>query len=136
MRFSAINPDLGKTSPTTGSRNRDSTATRFRPRIRPHIHDSQIQTEGHEFVNIQAPKQLKKFITTSTTPETITAFESMDTDQEYGFIRPPNFRPAQTGVTSKAGPNQVKFFFSSDHSKNLCFNVKIKKRPNSDNKIS
>ncbi|XP_011699950.1 PREDICTED: mucin-12-like [Wasmannia auropunctata] len=92
VRFSAVNNDSGRGA---GNRNRDGLRTRAR--ARPQSHGSQVQTEGNEYIKIHAAQQQKLVATTvpPTTTTTTMAAPTVEEDVDYGFIRPPNFRPMQ-----------------------------------------
>ena len=88
VRFSAVNQD----APKPNTRQRTS-----RPRVRGHQH-SPIQTDGGEYVRIQtAPTHQRRLTTGATTPQTTRTTESerpeINEDEDYGFIRQPNYRP-------------------------------------------
>lgn len=103
VRFSAVNSQNTPTTERPTSRHRES--TRSRPKTRPQHSGAQVQTDGNDYVRIQAPvRSYQKTIvtppsttyrTTTTTPAPMTTtvdYESND-EIEYGFIRPPNFAP-------------------------------------------
>lgn len=97
MRFSAVNHDRGA--------NRPRERPRARTRARPQGHAAsqqvqQVQTEGNEYIKIHAAQQQRLIATTTpptttTTAAATTTAQSADEDLDYGFIRPPSFRPAQ-----------------------------------------
>ncbi|XP_076286803.1 uncharacterized protein LOC143212195 isoform X2 [Lasioglossum baleicum] len=86
VRFNVVNQDSTRTS---------SNRQRPRSRTRNQNHGSQVQTDGNEYIKIHAVQQQRQVATTTTTPSTTTAVvESQpEEDVDYGFIRPPNFRP-------------------------------------------
>ena len=96
VRFSAINEKTTTTERPT--RQRDN--LRSRPKTRPQ-YNSQVQTEGNDYVRIQAPiRTYQKTIvtppsttqrTTTTAPTTTTVDYESNDQLEYGFIRTPNF---------------------------------------------
>ncbi|XP_036142159.1 mucin-12 [Monomorium pharaonis] len=91
VRFSAVNNDSGRGA---GQRHRDGSRTRTR--ARPQSHGSQVQTEGNEYIKIHAAQQrLAATTVPPTTTTTTTARTVEEEDVDYGFIRPPNFRPVQ-----------------------------------------
>ncbi|XP_011861897.1 PREDICTED: uncharacterized protein LOC105558685 [Vollenhovia emeryi] len=92
VRFSAVNNDSGRGA---GQRHRDGLRTRTR--ARPQSHGSQVQTEGNEYIKIHAAQQQRLIATTMPPPTTTTTTtaRTVEEDVDYGFIRPPNFRPVQ-----------------------------------------
>ncbi|XP_076649217.1 uncharacterized protein LOC143356988 [Halictus rubicundus] len=86
VRFNVVNQDSTRTS---------SNRQRTRSRTRNPNHGSQVQTDGNEYIKIHAVQQQRQVATTTTTPSTTTTVvESQpEEDVDYGFIRPPNFRP-------------------------------------------
>ncbi|XP_033328473.2 uncharacterized protein LOC117221544 isoform X2 [Megalopta genalis] len=85
VRFNVVNQDSGRTSPGR---------QRARSRTRNQSHGSQVQTDGNEYIKIHAVQQQRQVATATTTPPTTTTVESQpEEDIDYGFIRPPNFRP-------------------------------------------
>jgi len=54
-----------------------------------------VQTEGNEYIKIHAQQQRLVATTTppTTTSTTTTTAAPVEEDLDYGFIRPPNFRP-------------------------------------------
>lgn len=91
VRFSAVNNDSGRSSAATGQRLRDGSRTRIR--TRPQSHGSQVQTEGNEYIKIHAAQQRLVATTERPTTTSTTARTVEEEDIDYGFIRPPNFRP-------------------------------------------
>ncbi|XP_015175277.1 PREDICTED: mucin-3A [Polistes dominula] len=102
VRFSAVNH---QDSPRSSNVHRHRTKSRSRPQ-------SQVKTSGYEYVKIQAGTQRQRpFVqqttpsttiaimtttTTTTTPRTTTTTtteQPLEEDIDYGFIRPPSFRP-------------------------------------------
>ncbi|XP_076623026.1 uncharacterized protein LOC143342731 [Colletes latitarsis] len=85
VRFNVVNQDSTRTS---HSRQRN------RPRTRAQSHGSQVQTDGNEYIKIHAVQQQRQIATTTIAPSTITTTTPPpEEDIDYGFIRPPNFRP-------------------------------------------
>ncbi|XP_031826524.2 uncharacterized protein LOC116424366 [Nomia melanderi] len=85
VRFNVVNQDSARTS---------SGRQRTRSRSRNQSHGSQVQTDGNEYIKIHAVQQHKQVATTTTTTSTTTTTEAPpEEDLDYGFIRPPNFRP-------------------------------------------
>ncbi|CAD1468279.1 unnamed protein product, partial [Heterotrigona itama] len=87
VRFNVVNQDSTRTVP---SRQR----TRSRPRTQ--NHGSQVQTDGNEYIKIHAVQQQRQITTTTKPPAlstTTTTMRPTEEDIDYGFIRPPNFRP-------------------------------------------
>lgn len=71
-----------------------SNRQRSRPRSRAPSHGSQVQTDGNEYIKIHALQQQRLVATTTPAPSTTTTtVSSTEEDIDYGFIRPPNFRP-------------------------------------------
>ncbi|XP_014486430.1 PREDICTED: uncharacterized protein LOC106750537 [Dinoponera quadriceps] len=91
VRFSAVNHDSSR---GTGHKLREGSRTRTR--VRPQSHGSQVQTEGNEYIKIQAAQQQRLVATTTPTTTTTVATTSvhpLEEDIDYGFIRPPSFQP-------------------------------------------
>ncbi|CAK9797621.1 hypothetical protein ANTQUA_LOCUS1262 [Anthophora quadrimaculata] len=85
VRFNVVNQESTRTP---------SNRQRVRTRSRPHNHGSQVQTDGNEYINIHAVQQQRPIITTTpATTTTSTTMSPAEEDLDYGFIRPPNFRP-------------------------------------------
>lgn len=94
VRFSVVNHD----SRSSSHRNRDGSRTKTR--TRPQNHGSQVQTDNNEYIKIHAGQQQKLIATTTpstttTTTTTTTTARPEEEDIDYGFIRPPSFRPVQ-----------------------------------------
>lgn len=92
VRF-IVNHDSGR---GTSHRNRDGSRTKIR--TRPQNHGSQVQTENNEYIKIHAAQQQKLIATTTsstTTTTTTTTARPEEENIDYGFIRPPSFRPVQ-----------------------------------------
>ncbi|XP_078043355.1 uncharacterized protein LOC144473396 [Augochlora pura] len=86
VRFNVVNQDSSRTS---------SNRQRTRSRTRNQNHGSQVQTDGNEYIKIHTAQQQRQVASVTTTPSTTTTAESQpEEDVDYGFIRPPNFRPA------------------------------------------
>lgn len=105
VRFSAVNH---QDPPRSSGGHRQRTKSRSRPQ-------SQVKTSGYEYVKIQAGSQRQRSLvqqttpstttsttttttstTTTTTPRTTTTTtteQPLEEDIDYGFIRPPSFRP-------------------------------------------
>ncbi|XP_046744552.1 uncharacterized protein LOC124410328 [Diprion similis] len=85
VRFSAVNQDRQHSS----SRTQPGSRTRSRNRSQA---NQRGQTANNDYVRIQAP--LHRPTTTTTTTQAPKSYEK-DTDDEieYGFIRPPSFKP-------------------------------------------
>lgn len=84
VRFNVVNDS----SRTISSRQRS------RSRSRTPSHGSQVQTDGNEYIKIHALQQQRLVATTTPPPSTTTTtISSTEEDIDYGFIRPPNFRP-------------------------------------------
>ncbi|KAL6263296.1 hypothetical protein P5V15_006094 [Pogonomyrmex californicus] len=122
VRFSVVNNDSGR---GTGHRHRERTRTRTRPQS----HGSQVQTEGNEYIKIQAAQQQKLIATTTppttTTTTTTTTPRTAEEDFDYGFIRPPSFRPVhplhpsvdnrfQAPITYRPALSEIQHILPSD----------------------
>lgn len=97
VRFNAVNQDSTRTT---------SNRQRVRSRPRTQNHGSQVQTDGNEYIKIHAVQQQRQATTTPAPSTTTTTVRPTEEDIDYGFIRPPNFRPVhpvdnrfQTAVT-------------------------------------
>lgn len=93
VRFSAVNQDKHQQN---SFRTQNQPRTRLRTRNRTQLtHPTHVQTEndGSEYVRLQKPPSTTT-TTTSTTqqPETFEMKEE-EREIEYGFIRPPSFKP-------------------------------------------
>ncbi|KAL0120565.1 hypothetical protein PUN28_008338 [Cardiocondyla obscurior] len=124
VRFSAVNNDSGRgTGSGSGHRHRDGSRTRTR--ARPQSHGSQVQTEGNEYIKIHAAQQ-QKLVATTTPPTTTTSTSAPPTEEDvdYGFIRPPNFRPVhpaqpvdsrfQAPITYRPALSEIQHVFSNE----------------------
>ncbi|XP_072759802.1 uncharacterized protein [Anoplolepis gracilipes] len=120
VRFSVVNHDSSRGS---SHRNRDGSRTKVR--ARPQNHGSQVQTEGNEYIKIHAQQQrLIATTTPSTTTTTTTTARTEEEDVDYGFIRPPSFRPVQpvhpldnrfqTPVTYRPALSEIQHIISND----------------------
>ncbi|XP_076385491.1 uncharacterized protein LOC100879070 [Megachile rotundata] len=87
VRFNVVNQESTRTSPRQRSRTRS----------RNQNHGSQVQTDGNEYIKIHVAQQKQVATTTpqptTTTTTTTTTERPPEEDVDYGFIRPPNFRP-------------------------------------------
>lgn len=84
VRFSAVNQD------------RSNGRQRARPRTRAQPSgNSPIQTDGQEYVRIQSSGARRQPAATSTTARTTVEEQPKEDEEDYGFIRQPNYRPAQ-----------------------------------------
>lgn len=91
VRFNVVNQESTRTSPGR---------QRSRSRSRTQNHGSQVQTDGNEYIKIHVAQQQKQVATTTplpptttTTTTTTTTVRPTEEDVDYGFIRPPSFRP-------------------------------------------
>ncbi|XP_076764069.1 uncharacterized protein LOC143431318 [Xylocopa sonorina] len=85
VRFNVVNQDSVRTTPTRH---------RVRSRSRTQNHGSQVQADGNEYVKFNSGQQQRQVITTTPEPSTTTTtVRPTEEDVDYGFIRPPNFRP-------------------------------------------
>ncbi|KZC04884.1 hypothetical protein WN55_09683, partial [Dufourea novaeangliae] len=89
VRFNVVSQDTTRTSPGR---------QRTRSRTRAQNHGTQVQTDGNEYIKYHAPQQQRQITTTTVAPPpttTTTTAPPPEEDVDYGFIRPPNFRPVQ-----------------------------------------
>ncbi|XP_043520946.1 uncharacterized protein LOC122534404 isoform X1 [Frieseomelitta varia] len=110
VRFNVVNQDSTRIVP---SRQR----ARTRPRTQNLSHGSQVQTDGNEYIKIHAVQQQRQIVAATKPPApstTTTTVRPTEEDIDYGFIRPPNFRPAhpvdnrfQTPVTYRPQLSEV-----------------------------
>ncbi|XP_076679043.1 uncharacterized protein LOC143374640 isoform X2 [Andrena cerasifolii] len=87
VRFNVVNQDSTRTSPSR---------QRTRSRSRTQNHGSQVQTDGNEYIKLHVAQQQRQVATTASIPSTTTTTtteQPVEEDVDYGFIRPPNFRP-------------------------------------------
>lgn len=93
VRF-IVNHDSGR-----GSSHRNRDGSRTKTRTRPQNHGSHVQTQNNEYIKIHTAQQQKLIATTmpstTTTTTTTTTARQEEEDIDYGFIRPPSFRPVQ-----------------------------------------
>ncbi|XP_050452241.1 uncharacterized protein LOC126851943 [Cataglyphis hispanica] len=124
VRFSVVNHDSSR-----GSNHRNRDGSRTKTRVRPQNHGSQVQTDGNEYIKIHAIQQQRLIATTTpstttTTTTTTTTARAEEEDVDYGFIRPPNFRPVQSGhpvdnrfpapVTYRPALSEIQHIISND----------------------
>ncbi|XP_017753139.1 PREDICTED: serine-rich adhesin for platelets-like [Eufriesea mexicana] len=85
VRFNVVKQDSTRTSPSR---------QRVRSRSRTQNHGSHTQTDDSDYIKIHAVQQQRSIATTTPTPSTTTTtVRPTEEDIDYGFIRPPNFRP-------------------------------------------
>lgn len=85
VRFNVVKQDSTRTSPSR---------QRVRSRTRTQNHGSHSQTDDSEYIKIHAVQQQRSIVTTTPPPTTTTTtVRPTEEDIDYGFIRPPNFRP-------------------------------------------
>ena len=88
VRFNVVSQDSARTVPSR---------QRARTRPRTQNHGSQVQTDGNEYIKIHAVQQQRQIVGARKPPApstTTTTVRPTEEDVDYGFIRPPNFRPA------------------------------------------
>ncbi|KAG7189853.1 hypothetical protein KM043_017505 [Ampulex compressa] len=113
VRFSAVNQDGG----------RSSSNQRHRSRPRTRVHSSQIQTEGDDYIKIHAARQQRPVATSlPTTTSTSTTPRAVEEDVDYGFIRPPNFKPVHPVENRYPAPITYRPAFSEVPSQSILAN--------------